>query len=105
MVKRVQVRSSPSSWSGSSGGLLREHITLTDFLVVDLDTPAKMAELMYVFTWFADTEPTVTPNDASRGVCRGHREREMDRIVAGVVSGSDSELWHWLLGAGSWGGV
>jgi len=26
-----------------------------------LDTPAKMAELMYVLTWFADTEPTVTP--------------------------------------------
>ena len=60
---------------------------------------------MYVLTWFADTEPTVTPNDASRGVCRGHRERETDRIAAGVVRGPDSELWHWLLGAGSWGGV
>src|SRR5262249_212795 len=31
------------------------------FLVVDLDTPAKMAELMYILTWFAGTEPTVTP--------------------------------------------
>jgi hypothetical protein len=31
------------------------------FMVVDLDTPAKMAELMYVFTWFTGTEPTFTP--------------------------------------------
>ena len=31
------------------------------FMVVDLDTPAKMAELMYVLTWFAGTEPTLTP--------------------------------------------
>ena len=31
------------------------------FMVVDLGTPAKMAELMYVLTWFAGTEPTLTP--------------------------------------------
>ena len=31
------------------------------FMVVELDTPAKMAELMYVLTWFAGTEPTLTP--------------------------------------------
>jgi hypothetical protein len=31
------------------------------FMVVDLDTPAKMAELMYVLAWFVDTEPTFTP--------------------------------------------
>ena len=31
------------------------------FLVVNLDTPAQMAELMYSLTWFAGTEPTFTP--------------------------------------------
>ena len=31
------------------------------FMVVDLDTPAKMAELMSILTWFAGTEPTFTP--------------------------------------------
>jgi len=62
-----------------------------------------MAELMYVLTWFADTEPTVTP--VMRPEVYAGGERETDRIVAGVVSGPDSELWHWLLGAGSWGGV
>ena len=31
------------------------------FMVVELDTPAKMAELMYVLAWFVDTEPTFTP--------------------------------------------
>jgi hypothetical protein len=31
------------------------------FMVVELDTPAKMAELMYLFTWWAGTEPTSTP--------------------------------------------
>ena len=31
------------------------------FMVVDLDTPAKIAELMYVLTWFTGTEPTLTP--------------------------------------------
>ena len=31
------------------------------FMVVDLDTPAKMAELMYVLAWFVDVEPTFTP--------------------------------------------
>ena len=30
-------------------------------LIVDLGTPAKTAELMYVLTWFAGAEPTVTP--------------------------------------------
>src|SRR5215467_13288463 len=67
MVKKVQVRSSPSSWSGP-------HV---------------------VCRYRADSDSS----DASRGVCRGHGERETDRIVAGVVSGPDSELWHWLVGA------
>jgi hypothetical protein len=31
------------------------------FMVTELDTPAKMAELMYAFTWWAGTEPTFTP--------------------------------------------
>ena len=31
------------------------------FMVVELDTPAKMAELMYIFTWFTGADPTFTP--------------------------------------------
>jgi len=31
------------------------------FMVVDLDTPAKMAERMDVLTWFGGTEPMFTP--------------------------------------------
>jgi hypothetical protein len=31
------------------------------FMVVELDTPAKMAELMYVLAWFVDVDPTFTP--------------------------------------------
>lgn len=31
------------------------------FMVVDLDTPAKVAELMYILTWFTGTEPMFTP--------------------------------------------
>jgi hypothetical protein len=31
------------------------------FMVVNLDTPAQMAELMYILTWFAGEEPTFTP--------------------------------------------
>ena len=30
-------------------------------MVVNLDTPAQMAELMYAITWFAGAEPTFTP--------------------------------------------
>ena len=30
-------------------------------MVVNLDTPVMMAELMYVLTWFACSEPTFTP--------------------------------------------
>jgi hypothetical protein len=29
--------------------------------VVNLDTPAEMAELMYALTWFSGNEPTFTP--------------------------------------------
>ena len=31
------------------------------FMVVNLDTPAQMAELMYILTWFSGAEPTFTP--------------------------------------------
>jgi hypothetical protein len=31
------------------------------FMVVNLDTPAQIAELMYVLTWFGGSEPTFTP--------------------------------------------
>lgn len=31
------------------------------FLIVNLDTPAEIAELMYVLTWFTQTEPSFTP--------------------------------------------
>jgi hypothetical protein len=31
------------------------------FMVVDLPTDADMAELMYILTWAAGTEPTFTP--------------------------------------------
>jgi hypothetical protein len=30
-------------------------------MVVNLETPAQMAELMYVVTWFTGAEPTFTP--------------------------------------------
>lgn len=30
-------------------------------MVVELETPAKIAELMYVLTWFTGTEPSFTP--------------------------------------------
>lgn len=35
----------------------RRHV----FLVVELENPAQMAELMYVLTWFSGTEPRFTP--------------------------------------------
>jgi hypothetical protein len=31
------------------------------FMVVELETPAKMAELMYLFAWFTGSDPTFTP--------------------------------------------
>lgn len=31
------------------------------FMVVELETPAKIAELMYVLTWFTGTQPKFTP--------------------------------------------
>ena len=31
------------------------------FMVVELETPAKIAELMYVLSWFAGSNPRFTP--------------------------------------------
>jgi hypothetical protein len=31
------------------------------FLIVNLDTPAEIGELMFVLTWFTKTEPSFTP--------------------------------------------
>ncbi|SRR6266542_4769153 len=31
------------------------------FMVVNLDTPADIAELMFILTWFTGTEPAFTP--------------------------------------------
>ncbi len=31
------------------------------FMVVELETPAKIAELMYVLAWFTGTQPKFTP--------------------------------------------
>ena len=55
------------------------------FLVVDLDTPAKMAELMYVPDVVCRHRADGDSSDASRGVRRGHREREADRNATGIV--------------------
>jgi hypothetical protein len=30
-------------------------------MVVNLETPVQIAELMYILSWFADCEPTFTP--------------------------------------------
>jgi hypothetical protein len=31
------------------------------FMVVNLETPVQIAELMYILTWFSDSQPTFTP--------------------------------------------
>ena len=40
------------------------------FMVVNLDTPAQIAELMYVLTWFTGSEPTFTPISARKYMAR-----------------------------------
>ena len=39
------------------GDPTRRHV----FIIVDLEGPAQIAELMYVLTWFTLTEPKFTP--------------------------------------------
>ena len=51
---KIVERFHPEAFYGNPG---RRQI----FLVVNLDTPAQIAELMYILTWFAGTEPTFTP--------------------------------------------
>ncbi len=54
MFAKVVERFRPEAFNGNPS---RRQV----FMVVDLGTPAKMAELMYILTWFAETEPTLTP--------------------------------------------
>ena len=51
---KIVERFHPEAFYGNPG---RRQI----FLVVNLDTPAQIAELMFILTWFAGTEPTFTP--------------------------------------------
>jgi hypothetical protein len=50
------------------------------FMVVNLDTPAQMAELMYALTWFTGGEPTFTP--IMRPEIFGEAMANAKRIVA-----------------------
>jgi hypothetical protein len=45
------------------------------FMVVNLDTPAQIAELMYILTWFTGGEPTFTPPCARKYMARQSRTR------------------------------
>ena len=47
-------------------------------MVVNLDTPAQIAELMYVLAWFVGTEATVRSDHAAGDLWRGNRQREAD---------------------------
>ena len=53
-IHKVAERFRPEAFYGNPTG--RE-----TFMVVNLDTPAQIAELMYVLTWFTGGEPTFTP--------------------------------------------
>ena len=54
LFAQVAERFRPQAFYGDAS---QRHI----FMVVELDTPAKMAELMYIFTWWAGKEPKFTP--------------------------------------------
>src|SRR5437773_6808459 len=54
VFEKIAARFHPQAIYGDAS---RRHV----FLVVDLEGPAQMAELMYVLTWFAGTEPKFTP--------------------------------------------
>ena len=51
---KISERFRPKSFWGDPTG---RHI----FMVVEWETPAKIAELMFVFTWFAGSKPRFTP--------------------------------------------
>ena len=51
---KIVERFRPQSFWGDPTG---RHV----FLVAELETPAKVAELMYVLTWFAGGKPKFTP--------------------------------------------
>ncbi len=52
--EKISERFRPQSFWGDPTG---RHI----LMVVELETPAKIAELMFVFTWWSGTEPSFTP--------------------------------------------
>lgn len=54
MFEKIIERFQPESFYGNP--TLRQ-----TYMIVDLETPADIAELMYVLTWFAGTEPKFTP--------------------------------------------
>ncbi len=54
MFARISERFHPQAFYGNPS---RRQL----FLVVNLDTPAQIAELMYILTWWTLTEPTFTP--------------------------------------------
>lgn len=53
-------------------------------MVVDLNTPAEIAELMFVLTWFVDTEPVFTTNHVAGSLRRGHRKCETNHFLIGI---------------------
>lgn len=54
MFAKVQDRFRPQGIWGDPTG---RHV----FMVVELETPARIAELMYVLTWFNGSRPRFTP--------------------------------------------
>ena len=52
-------------------------------MVVNLDTPAQIAELMYILTWFTGGEPTFTPI-MRRPEIFGEAIANAKRITAGL---------------------
>jgi hypothetical protein len=54
MFQKIMDRFHPQSFYGNP---TRRQV----FMIVELETPAKVAELMYVLSWWLKTEPTFTP--------------------------------------------
>jgi hypothetical protein len=54
MFRKIAERFHPQSFYGNP---TRRQV----FMIVELETPAKVAELMYVLSWWLKTEPTFTP--------------------------------------------
>ena len=54
VIAKIMERFKPQAFYGNAS---RRQL----FMVVNLDTAAQIAELMYVLTWFTENEPTFTP--------------------------------------------